>query len=55
MVPLGPLCKACRTLLISLLLVCCLLPPGKGSQGGEDYIKELVEGEESKAPQILLL
>lgn len=28
MVPLGPLPRACWTPLISLLLVCCLLPPG---------------------------
>lgn len=34
MVPLGPLHGACRTLLISLLLGCCLLPPGKATQVG---------------------
>ncbi|XP_016063428.1 PREDICTED: intercellular adhesion molecule 3 isoform X1 [Miniopterus natalensis] len=32
MVPLGPLPRACWTLLISLLLVCCLLPPGVQGQ-----------------------
>ncbi|XP_036170636.1 intercellular adhesion molecule 3 [Myotis myotis] len=32
MVPLGPLPRACWTPLISLLLVCCLLPPGAQGQ-----------------------
>nr|XP_019600434.1 PREDICTED: intercellular adhesion molecule 3 isoform X1 [Rhinolophus sinicus] len=35
MVPLGPLHGACRTLLISLLLGCCLLPP---DVQGQEYL-----------------
>lgn len=37
MVPLGPLHGACCRLLISLLLVCCLLPPG--AQGQEFLLR----------------
>lgn len=37
MSPSGLLRGACRTTLISLLLVCCLLPPGEASQPGEGW------------------